>query len=250
MAMASPNLFLAFGAGCSPSCRPASCRSTRRSSVTSPAFRWTSFPKAAGLSARVLKHSLAFFAGFSVIYIALGLTASALGSFFYSSRSWLPIVGGIFIIVMGLQLLGILRLPFLMRDTRRQLASRPEGYLGSALVGLTFAAGWTPCIGPILGAVLALGRDQPGVRRAAAPGLLGGLCPAVHRHGVRPGVRAQARPVLAAHRAGGGRGHGRDGAAAGHRRPGAHVRLAAGGHRVHGILRGTLAQVLAGDVGG
>src|SRR5690606_9632299 len=102
--------------------------------------------------ARVLKHSLAFFAGFSVVYVALGLTASPLGSFFYSSRSWLRVAGGIFIILMGLSLMGVLRLPFMMRDTRRQLASRPEGYLGSALVGLTFAAGWTPCIGPILGA--------------------------------------------------------------------------------------------------
>lgn len=163
MAMASPNLFLAFGAGVfsfvSPCVLP--IYPSFLSYVTGVSVDQLSEGSRA-VRARVLKHSLAFFAGFSVIYIALGLTASALGSFFYSSRSWLPIVGGIFIIVMGLQLLGILRLPFLMRDTRRQLASRPEGYLGSALVGLTFAAGWTPCIGPILGAVLALAATSPG----------------------------------------------------------------------------------------
>lgn len=163
MAMASPNLFLAFGAGVlsfvSPCVLP--IYPSFLSYVTGVSVDQLSEGSRAA-RARVLKHSLAFFAGFSVIYIALGLTASALGSFFYSSRSWLPIVGGIFIIVMGLQLLRILRLPFLMRDTRRQLASRPEGYLGSALVGLTFAAGWTPCIGPILGAVLALAATSPG----------------------------------------------------------------------------------------
>lgn len=112
--------------------------------------------------ARVLKHSLAFFVGFSVIYVSLGLAASALGSFFYSGRSWLPIVGGVFSVAMGLALMGVIRIPFLMRDSRMQLASRPEGYLGSALIGLTFAAGWTPCIGPILGAVLALAVNSPG----------------------------------------------------------------------------------------
>ncbi len=111
---------------------------------------------------RVLKHSLAFFAGFSVIYVSLGLAASALGSFFYSGRSWLPIIGGIISVAMGLALMGVVRIPFLMRESRMQLANRPEGYLGSAVLGLTFAAGWTPCIGPILGAVLALAVNSPG----------------------------------------------------------------------------------------
>jgi len=161
--MASPNLFLAFAAGVlsfvSPCVLP--IYPSFLSYVTGVSVDQLSEGSRA-VRSRVLKHSLAFFAGFSVIYVALGLTASALGSFFYSSRSWLPVVGGIFIILMGLSLMGILRLPFLMRDTRRQLASRPEGYLGSALVGLTFAAGWTPCIGPILGAVLALAATSPG----------------------------------------------------------------------------------------
>lgn len=115
--------------------------------------------------ARVLKHSLAFFVGFSAIYVSLGLTASALGSFFYSSRDWLPIAGGIFVGLMGLTMLGV-RIPvlsrFMMRDTRVQFANRPQGYLGTVVVGLAFAAGWTPCIGPILGAVLAMAANSPG----------------------------------------------------------------------------------------
>jgi cytochrome c-type biogenesis protein len=112
---------------------------------------------------RMLQHSLAFFVGFSVIYVSLGLAASALGSFFYEGRSWLPIVGGIWVALMGLTLLGVIKLPFLMREQRVQFASKPQGYVGSVLVGLAFAAGWTPCIGPILGAVLAMAATNPGM---------------------------------------------------------------------------------------
>lgn len=160
----APNLFLAFGAGIlsflSPCCLP--IYPSFLSYVTGVSMDEISAGTRAARS-RALKHSLAFFVGFSVIYVSLGLTASLLGSFFYASRGWLPVVGGIFVVIMGLSLLGILRIPFLMRDSRIQLANRPEGYLGSVLVGLTFAAGWTPCIGPILGAVLALAINSPGM---------------------------------------------------------------------------------------
>jgi len=159
----SPNLFLAFGAGVlsflTPCCLP--IYPSFLSYVTGVSVDDLSAGTKAARG-RVLRHSLAFFVGFSVIYVALGLTASALGSFFYASRSWLPIVGGLFVILMGLTMLGIVRIPQLMRDTRLQLADRPQGYLGSVLVGLTFAAGWTPCIGPILGAVLTLAATSPG----------------------------------------------------------------------------------------
>lgn len=164
--MDSPNLFLAFGAGVlsflTPCCLP--IYPSFLSYVTGVSMDEISAGSRAARS-RVLKHSLAFFIGFSVIYVSLGLTASALGSFFYSSRGWLPIVGGAFVILMGLTLLGV-QVPFLsrfmMRDARIQLANRPEGYLGTVVVGLAFAAGWTPCIGPILGAVLALAANSPG----------------------------------------------------------------------------------------
>lgn len=162
----SPNLFLAFGAGVlsflTPCCLP--IYPSFLSYVTGVSMDELSAGTRAARG-RVLKHSLAFFAGFSVIYVALGLTASALGSFFYSSRGWLPIVGGFFVAVMGLTMLGV-QIPilsrFMMRDTRIQLTNRPQGYLGSVVIGLTFAAGWTPCIGPILGSVLALAANSPG----------------------------------------------------------------------------------------
>lgn len=170
--METPNLFLAFGAGIlsflTPCCLP--IYPSFLSYVTGVSMD----ELAAGTRqarTRVLQHSLAFFAGFSTIYVSLGLAASALGSFFAAGRCWarfgswcfgLPTLGGIFVALMGLAMLGVLRLPFLMRERRFHFANKPQGFLGSALVGLTFAAGWTPCIGPILGAVLALAAGNPG----------------------------------------------------------------------------------------
>jgi len=159
----NPNLLLAFGAGVLSFMSPCCLRiyPSFLSYVTGVSMDELSAGTRAARS-RVLGHSIAFFIGFSSIYVSLGLAASALGSFFFSSRGWLPVVGGIFIILMGLSLLGVVRLPFLMRERRIHLASRPEGYLGSVLVGLTYAAGWTPCVGPILGAVVALAMNRPG----------------------------------------------------------------------------------------
>lgn len=115
-----------------------------------------------GVRSRVLTHSLAFFLGFSTIYVAMGLAASALGAFFAGNRSWLPVAGGLWVILMGLTMLGVVRVPFLVRERRIQFASKPEGYIGSVLVGLAYAAGWTPCVGPILGAVITLAATRPG----------------------------------------------------------------------------------------
>lgn len=128
--------------------------------------------------ARILAHSIAFFVGFSTIYVALGLGASALGVFFKEGRHWFRIgafsiglhtLGGLFVVLMGLTMLGLIKLPFLMREHRLQLANRPSGLLGSAVVGLTYAAGWTPCVGPILGGVIYLAGSSPA---AAVPLLL------------------------------------------------------------------------------
>lgn len=162
----SPDLFVAFGAGVlsffTPCCLP--IYPSFLSYVTGVSMDAISAGSRAARS-RVLKHSLAFFAGFSVIYVALGLATSALGSFFYANRGWLPIAGGLFVILMGVTMLGV-KIPglsrLLMRDFRIRFANKPEGYLGTVLVGLTFAAGWTPCIGPILGSVLALALNSPG----------------------------------------------------------------------------------------
>jgi len=107
-----------------------------------------------------LLHAIWFVAGFSVVFVALGATASALGVVLLHSQVWIGRIGGAIVILFGLYLLGVLRPAFLMRDRRIELARKPLGYAGSALVGVTFGAAWTPCIGPILGAILTMAAAQ------------------------------------------------------------------------------------------
>lgn len=111
-----------------------------------------------GARARALRirNSLLFILGFSLVFMALGASASALGSLLREHRQLLMIVGGALVIIFGLVLLGVIRVPWLMRDTRvhaRHDASTPWG---AVLLGMAFAAGWTPCIGPVLGGILTL----------------------------------------------------------------------------------------------
>jgi cytochrome c-type biogenesis protein len=99
-------------------------------------------------------HSLAFILGFSLVFIALGATATVAGQFLREHQDLLRIVGGVLIIFFGIYLTGILPIPALSRERKVSLTSKPLGILGSVLVGVTFAAGWTPCIGPILASIL------------------------------------------------------------------------------------------------
>jgi cytochrome c-type biogenesis protein len=101
-----------------------------------------------------LLHALLFVTGFSIIFIALGATATELGRLLHAYQPWLERAGGALIVVLGLYSIGVLRLPFLGREARVQLSDKPLGFLGSVLVGMAFGAGWTPCIGPILGSIL------------------------------------------------------------------------------------------------
>lgn len=104
-----------------------------------------------------LSHGLAFVLGFSVIFISLGLAASALGGVLYSLRNWLATIGGIVVIIFGIHMTGLFRIPFLEYDLRPQ--STPDhqrGYVASFLMGVFFSAGWSPCVGPILGSILTL----------------------------------------------------------------------------------------------
>jgi cytochrome c-type biogenesis protein len=114
-----------------------------------------------------LLHALWFVAGFSLIFIALGATASALGALLLRSQVWIGRIGGVVVILFGLYLLGVLRPGILLRERKLQLARKPLGYLGSAFVGITFGAAWTPCIGPILGAILTLAAAQASVGHGA-----------------------------------------------------------------------------------
>ncbi len=111
----------------------------------------------------VLLNSLAFNAGLSLIFLLLGAAAGAVGAAITSNR-WVRIGGGVIIIAFGLQLMGVLQIGALYRDTRKFSDEKPRGMLGSFLLGLAFAAGWTPCIGPILGGILGLAATSGGWR--------------------------------------------------------------------------------------
>lgn len=101
-------------------------------------------------------NALLFIAGFSTVFIAFGASASLIGQVLYEYQDIIRKVGGILIIIFGLYLLGILKLNMFMTERRLvHFESRPVGYLGSFLIGTAFAAGWTPCVGPVLGTILA-----------------------------------------------------------------------------------------------
>jgi cytochrome c-type biogenesis protein len=112
-----------------------------------------------------LLHALLFVSGFSLIFILLGASATALGHALNYYQVWLQRAGGVLIIAFGLVCLGVFKLGLLGGERRVHLEQKPIGYLGSVLVGMTFAAGWTPCIGPVLGAVLGLAATSSDVSR-------------------------------------------------------------------------------------
>src|SRR6185295_9174903 len=102
----------------------------------------------------ILVNSLLFIAGFSTVFIAFGASASLIGQLLITYQDYVRKLGGILIIIFGLYLLGALKLGFLTAEKRFHFQSRPAGYLGSFLIGIAFAAGWTPCVGPVLGTIL------------------------------------------------------------------------------------------------
>ena len=102
-------------------------------------------------------HGLAFVLGFSVVFVTLGVATSAFGRLLFDLRFILSKVGGIIIIIFGLHMIGVFRIPLLEYDTRVQkMPDRKWGYFSSALMGVFFSAGWAPCVGPVLGAILTL----------------------------------------------------------------------------------------------
>ncbi len=111
----------------------------------------------------VIINSLAFNAGLSVIFLVLGTTAGLVGAA-VTSNPWVRIIGGLVIIAFGLQLIGLLKISALYKDTRFFSSDKPRGVLGSAALGMAFAAGWTPCIGPILGGIIGLAATSGGWR--------------------------------------------------------------------------------------
>jgi len=113
-------------------------------------------------------HGLAFVVGFSAVFISLGVAASAAGRLLFDLRFWLSKVGGIVVIIFGLQMIGLIRLPFLAMDTRvNQAPDRRSGYLASTLMGVFFSAGWSPCVGPVLGTILTFAVNGGSVSQGA-----------------------------------------------------------------------------------
>ena len=122
-------------------------------SLVTRSVRWKAFA-----------HALFFALGLSFLFIVLGWGATAFGHFLVQYRTTVRLIGGTVIILMGLFMAGVIKSQWLMRERRLQLpANKPLGYLGSVLVGVAFAAGWTPCIGPILASVLAMTISNPNV---------------------------------------------------------------------------------------
>lgn len=108
-----------------------------------------------------LLHGLAFTLGFSLVFISLGAAASAIGGLLYDARAYLAKIGGIIVVIFGLHMTGLLRIPFLEYDLRSQtMPNRNRGLLASVLMGVFFSAGWSPCVGPILGSILTLSMNN------------------------------------------------------------------------------------------
>jgi cytochrome c-type biogenesis protein len=120
-----------------------------------------------------VSHGVAFVIGFSVVFITLGVAASVLGRMLYDAREWLAKIGGIIVILFGLHMTGIIRIPFLEYDLRpRSKTDVSRSYVSSAFMGVFFSAGWSPCVGPVLGSILTLamngGSVPEGVRLLSA----------------------------------------------------------------------------------
>ena len=116
--------------------------------------------QAAGEHARVIAHAIAFILGFTLVFVLLGVFASAAGGVLAANKLWIARIGGVIVIVLGLNMMGVFKIPFLMMDKRPQFRSVNRSYAASFLVGIAFAAGWSPCIGPILSAILLVASQQ------------------------------------------------------------------------------------------
>jgi len=127
------------------------------SAQDNPSNRWVAF-----------SHGVAFVLGFSVVFVLLGVAASALGGLLYDLRTWLAKIGGIIVVIFGLHMTGIIRIPFFDYDLRPQSTpDRKRGYAASAMMGVFFSAGWSPCVGPVLGAILTLALNGGSVTQGA-----------------------------------------------------------------------------------
>ena len=118
----------------------------------------------AGIRKQVFISTLAFVLGFSVVFILLGASASFVGSVLFRYRDGIRIIGGLIIVIFGIHLTGLVRIPLLNFEKRIQLERKPIHFLGTVVVGMAFGAGWSPCIGPLLGSILVIAGGKETVR--------------------------------------------------------------------------------------
>ena len=161
--MTDVNIFIALGAGflsfISPCCLP--LYPAFLSYITGMSVGEIKSENAM-LQKRSMLHTLFFLLGFSIIFLAIGFGTSFIGRFFIQYQDIIRQLGAIFIVVFGLVIVGLFKPEFLMQERRFELKNRPSGFAGSVLIGMAFAAGWTPCTGPILMSVIALAASNPG----------------------------------------------------------------------------------------
>ncbi|HHY73371.1 MAG TPA: cytochrome c biogenesis protein CcdA [Bacillus bacterium] len=161
--MADVNIFLAFGAGflsfISPCCLP--LYPAFLSYITGISVTELREDNAM-MQRRAMLHTIFFLIGFSSIFIMLGMSTSFIGKFFMQYNDLIRQIGAILIVFFGFVIVGVLKPEFLMKDHKITFKNRPTGFIGSILIGMGFAAGWTPCTGPILAAVIALSMSNPG----------------------------------------------------------------------------------------
>jgi cytochrome c-type biogenesis protein len=120
-------------------------------------------PSRAGSRTQIFVASLAFVIGFSIVFVALGASATAVGKFLFARLPLLSKIAGVLLIIFGLHTMGAFRLAFLEQEKRMHAQRKPAGPVGALLVGIAFAFGWTPCIGPILGGILAIAGSKNSV---------------------------------------------------------------------------------------
>jgi cytochrome c-type biogenesis protein len=116
----------------------------------------------------IVLSSIAFVLGFTTVFVTLGATATVLGQLLIANFALLSKIAGVVIIIAGLHFLGVIHIPILHREARYHAETRPAGLLGAYVIGLAFAFGWTPCIGPVLGAILAVAAGEDSVRQGVA----------------------------------------------------------------------------------
>lgn len=120
-----------------------------------------------GANRRIFSASVFFVLGFSLVFILFGATASYLGQLLADNMIWIGRVAGVLIIIMGVHFLGIVKIPLLYREARFQGPSKPVGFLGAFVMGLAFAFGWTPCVGPVLAAILMVASSEESITQGA-----------------------------------------------------------------------------------